>query len=131
MNADGRGARLARSETIKVDFELAARYLSGAATPAGKVRVRLDRTGFSFVSTALHWLTVSGGQAVFEGVGTVNGAAGYGFRVTAVDGQLAGKLDRLRIQVWSAATQEIVFDTAAVAEIERGSIVMHKGGSQP
>ena len=131
MNAVGRGARVARPEASKVDFELAARYLPGATTPAGRVRVRLDRTGFSFASTALYWLTVSGGQAVFEGVGTVSGVAGYGFRVTAVDGQVAGKLDRLRIQIWSAATGAIVFDTGAVAEIERGSIVMHQGGSAP
>ena len=90
-----------------------------------------NRAGFSFASSALNWLTVSGGQAVLEGAGTVNGAAGYTVRVTAVDGLLAGGLDRLRIQVWSTTTGDVVFDTGAVAEIGRGSIVMHGGGARP
>jgi predicted extracellular nuclease len=128
--ADG-SRRRGRVQADKADFELAARYVAGATTPVGQVRVRFGRAGFSFASAALHWLTVSGGQAVLEGTGTVNGAAGYTVRVTAVDGLLAGGLDRLRIQVWSTTTGDVVFDTGAVAEIGRGSIVMHGSSARP
>jgi hypothetical protein len=44
---------------------------------------------------------------------------------------LAGGLDRLRIQVWSTTTGDVVFDTGAVAEIGRGSIVMHGSSARP
>ncbi len=50
----------------------------------------------------MSWLVASGGQAQFQGTGTLNGAAGYTFLVTAIDGSIAGGPDRIRIKVWNA-----------------------------
>ncbi|CAM5243771.1 hypothetical protein SALBM311S_11050 [Streptomyces alboniger] len=48
---------------------------------------------------------VTGSQAVYQGSGTVAGAGGYGFRVTATDGP-----DSFRIKIWRKATGDVVYD---------------------
>ena len=115
----------------KVEFALAARYEPGAAVPTGRLTVTFERAGFSFVGASAQWLTLSGGQAVIQGDGTVGGGPGYSYRVTAVDGRFVAGADRLRIQVWVTATGDLVMDTGAAKPIGRGSIVVHQGGSRP
>ena len=114
----------------KVAYEFAARYPAGATRPIGGVSIAFERAGFSFASTALHWLTVSGARAVLQGAGSVRGVDGYSFKVTAVDGLLTGGADQIRIQIWITATGQPVFDSGPVADIGRGSIVMHAGRPQ-
>jgi hypothetical protein len=115
----------------KVAFELAARYGPGGAVPTGRVGVESERMGLRFLSTATQWLTLSGAQAVVQGHGTLNGVEGYGFRVTAVDGRIAGGADQLRIQIWVIGTAAVVFDSGPVEDIGRGSIVVHARGPRP
>ena len=36
--------------------------------------------------------------------GTINGVAGYSFKIVMIDGKSAGSPDRVRIKVWNTAT---------------------------
>jgi hypothetical protein len=49
---------------------------------------------------------VSGAKAQYKGTGTVNGQPGYGFLLTATDGQLqgGGGVDKFRIKIWDQGT---------------------------
>jgi hypothetical protein len=49
--------------------------------------------GFIFSSASYEWLVVNAAsaRAQYKGVGTVNGVAGYGFMLTAIDGDLKSK----------------------------------------
>jgi hypothetical protein len=81
---------------------------------------------------------VSGHKAQYKGTGRVNGAAGYGFMLTAYDGQLTagGGPDRFRIKIWKVSDGAVVYDTkmGAPDDIDQanplvlggGSIVIHK-----
>ena len=55
---------------------------------------------FTFRSTSITALAGGGGTGTVEGVGTVNDAAGYSFRLTAVD----GSPDQVRMQVWQTSS---------------------------
>jgi len=62
----------------------------------------------------------------------VNGASGFSFMITAVD----GSPDKFRMKVWNTANSVVVydnkmgatdsFDTAPTQDISGGSIVIHK-----
>ena len=92
---------------------------------------------FNFSSTNYQWLVVSGPKAQFKGAGEVNGQAGFGFLLTATDGQRAGGggTDRFRIKIWSIATGQVVYDNvtggsddmdaAAPKQVSQGSITIH------
>ena len=77
------------------------------------------------------WLVVSGTKAQYKGTGTVNGAAGYSFMITVVD----GSPDKFRMKVWNTATSAVVYDNklgatdtfadAPTQDIAGGSIVIH------
>jgi len=67
----------------------------------------------------------------------VQGAGGYSFLLTAIDGQLpgGGGQDKLRMKIWITMTGQIVYDSQMGADdnadpttvIGGGSIVIHKG----
>jgi hypothetical protein len=88
-----------------------------------------------FKSTSYQWLVVSGARAQYKGSGTLNGAAGYGFLLTAIDGQVngGGGTDKFRIKIWDA-NSVVVYDNQMGAPddsdpttvITGGSIVLHK-----
>jgi len=79
---------------------------------------------------------VSGPRATYKGFGTVNGQAGYGFLLSAVDGQVTGGggTDKFRLKVWEI-DGDVVYDTqpgsgedaVASTAITSGQIVVHKG----
>jgi hypothetical protein len=79
---------------------------------------------------------VSGARAQYKGVGTVNGTSGFGFMLTAIDGQLdgGGSTDKFRIKIWNIATSEMIYDNQMRASdsatpstaIGGGSIIIHK-----
>ncbi|MFJ8636247.1 family 43 glycosylhydrolase [Streptomyces sp. NPDC093568] len=96
--------------TGKAAFSFAATYPKGAAVPSGKADFDFARAGLRFRSTGSDWLVVSGSRAVLEGTGTVNGTAGYGFRVTATDGP-----DTFRIRIWKKSTGDVVYDNVTGA----------------
>jgi len=67
---------------------------------------------FSFHSESYQWLVVAGPKAQFKGTGTVNGVSGFGFLLTATDGQLpgGGDIDRFRIKIWELSSELVVYD---------------------
>ncbi len=85
----------------------------------------------------VEWLVVSGPKPQSKGDGTVNGAPGYSFLLTATDGQVngGGNMDKFRIKVWNTATSAVVYDNvlggsddidlANPQVIANGSIVIH------
>jgi hypothetical protein len=79
---------------------------------------------------------VAGAKAMYKGVGTVNGLSGYGFMLSAIDGQIngGGGQDKFRIKIWEVATDELIYDNQLDAPEDAdpttllggGSIVIHK-----
>ena len=91
-----------------------------------------------FHSETYQWLVVAGHKAQYKGTGTVNGDPGYGFLLTAYDGQLpgGGGTDRFRIKIWELASGDVVYDNRLGASedidaampmaLGAGQIVIHK-----
>ncbi len=81
------------------------------------------------MSTAYDWLVVSGAKAQYKGLASVNGEAGYGFLLTALDGERkrAGEPDRLRLKVWNVATGEIVYDNQEGADSAEPTTAINGG----
>jgi hypothetical protein len=82
-------------------------------------------------------LAISGPRAQYRGTGTVNGAGGYGFILTAWDGQISGGggVDRFRIKIFNQNQgNAVVYDNQMnspdnadpTAALGGGSIVIHK-----
>jgi hypothetical protein len=122
----------------KANFGFVSKYQKGATVPTGETEFQLHVASFNFHSEAYQWLVVSGPKAQYKGTGQVNGVSGYGFMLTATDGQLSGGggSDRFRIKIWKLSTGDIVYDnglgasddlaTANPQAIGGGSIVIHK-----
>ncbi|MBI4904042.1 MAG: PKD domain-containing protein [Acidobacteria bacterium] len=126
----------------KASFGFVSRYQNGASTPSGQTEFQFQVAGFRFTSTWYQWLVVSGARAQYKGDGSVNGVSGYGFLLTAIDGQVngGGDVDRFRIKIWKKATETtgeiLVYDNVAGASddldqaspqaLGGGSITIHK-----
>jgi hypothetical protein len=67
----------------KATFGFVARYTRGGAV-TGNLQFQLHK-GLSFHATAMDFLFIDDGIAVFEGTGRLNGIGGYDFRVVATD----------------------------------------------
>ena len=91
----------------KATFGFVSKYAKGANTPSGSTEFHLEATHFDFNSTSYQWLVVAGSKAQYKGTGEVNGVGGYGFILTAYD----GNPDRLRLKVWDGGGS-IVYDNA-------------------
>ena len=80
-------------------------------------------------------LVISGAKATYTGTGTVNGVAGYSFRVVAIDGQIngSGGFDKFRIKIWKDQPSNVIYDNqpgkaddaADATLLGGGSIVIH------
>ena len=80
---------------------------------------------------------IAGPNAKYKGEGTINGADGYGFMLTATDGQIngGGQVDKFRIKIREKDTDQIIYDnkmgeaddSTAGTAIGGGSIVIHTG----
>ena len=61
-------------------------------------------------------LTSSSSKVNFKGVGVVNGATGYSFLITGIDGAYSsGKTDNFRIKIWNTSTNAVVYDNQSGA----------------
>jgi PKD repeat protein len=108
----------------KASFGFVAKYQPGRNTPDGNTRFQFHAGEFDFQSSDYVTLVVSGNRAQYWGTGTVNGAAGYTFRVTAVDGQVVGNdgsVDRFRIEVWASGDGGQVGTGQSVYDNQRGA----------
>jgi hypothetical protein len=119
----------------RASFGFVSRYHKGASTPDGQTQFRFRAAGLTFHSTAYDWLVVAGARAQYKGSGTVNGAEGHGFLLTAIDGDLngGGGVDRLRLKVWDQSSGDVVYDNQmgdddsaeASTALGGGSITIH------
>ena len=109
--------------------------VTAEATVLRVPRVPVSAGDLSLHSSSYDWLVIAGSKAIYKGTGTVNGAAGYKFLLSAVDGDKAGGggTDKFRIKIWNAATNVVVFDNqsgasddaTATTAISKGSIQIH------
>ena len=121
--------------TGRANFGFVSRYHDGAPTPDGQTQLRFRAAELTFHSTSYDWLIISGATARYEGSGTVNGARGYGFLLTARDGDLPGGdgVDRVRMKVWQHSSGAVVYDTQlgdgdsaeATTALGGGSVTIH------
>jgi PKD domain len=125
--------------TGKANFGFVSKYKKGASAPEGQTEFQFQTGSLNFHSEWYQWLVVAGSKAQFKGTGTVNGGSGYGFLLTATDGQLngGGGVDKFRIKIWRLDNSLVVYDnnfgasddidTANPQAIAGGSIVIHSG----
>jgi PKD repeat protein len=111
--------------TGKASAEFVSKYHAGRTTPDGNTRFHFQAAGFDFASTSYAWLVVKGAKAQYTGAGTVNGAAGYGFWLSAID----GAPDRFRIRIWNLASGTVVYDNQGGASDTADPTTILGGGS--
>jgi hypothetical protein len=90
--------------TGKATFGFVSKYEKGKTVPTGDTQFQFQTGNLNFHSTSYDWLVISGGfKAQYKGHGTVNGVAGYGFILTAIDGtqQGSGGQDKFRIKIYN------------------------------
>jgi K319L-like, PKD domain/PKD domain len=121
--------------TGRAGFAFVVRYEQDANVPTGNAGFMFGPAGASFEIKSFDWLVVTRAGAQFKGVGTLNGAGGFAFLVTAVD----STADRFRIKIWNRGTGAIVYDnvldaaatddldTARPQAISSGSITVRLG----
>ena len=125
------------SATGKANFGFVSKYQKGATVPTGQTEFQFQAGGLNFHSEIYQWLVISGAKAQYKGTGTVNNQTGYGFLLTATDGNLAGGggVDKFRIKVWRISDSAIIYDNAPGSDdidasitqaLGGGSIVIHK-----
>jgi Tol biopolymer transport system component len=123
------------SLTGKASFGFSAKYKKGQSTPDGETQFRFQAGSLNFHSLAYDWLVVAGARAQYKGIGEINGAGGYGFMLTAIDGNLngGGGTDQFRIKIWDLVGGEVIYDnrlgsadnTNGLTVLSGGSIVIH------
>jgi len=126
------------SLTGRANFGFVSKYKKGATVPTGQTEFQFQAAGLNFHSDVYQWLIVAGARAQYKGTGSMNGVAGFGFLLTATDGQISGGggVDKFRIKIWDTATSAVVYDNALGSSddidaanpqaISGGSIVIHK-----
>jgi len=121
--------------TGKAKFGFVSKYKKGANIPTGVTQFKFKVADLNFHSDNYEWLVIAGARAKYKGTGTINGAGGFGFKLTAIDGQMPGGngVDKFRIKIWDKITDEIIYDNKLGAddsgddatELGGGSIVIH------
>jgi len=120
--------------TGKANFGFVSKYKDGQSVPEGSTQFGFHSGVLDFRSDSYHWLVVTGAKAIYKGSGSVNGESGYGFLVSAVDGQRpgGGGVDKFHIKIWKSSTGAVVYDNqitapddATTTTLGGGSIVIH------
>ncbi|HVK09010.1 MAG TPA: PKD domain-containing protein, partial [Gemmataceae bacterium] len=119
------------SLTSKGHFGLNASYPPRSSVPTGKTQFHLGQTDLKFKSTSYDWLVVSGARARLQGSGEIDGVGGYGFFVSAIDGEApgGGGVDRFRIRIWNKSTGAIVYDNQPGAPDSADPVTPVGGGN--
>lgn len=118
------------------NFGFVSKYKRGADVPTGNTEFQFHAGDLNFHSDEYQWLVVAGAKAMFKGTGTINGEAGYGFLITAIDADLTAStdIDLFRIKIWIEADDTTVVydnmlgaddDADPTTELASGSIVVH------
>ena len=134
---DSPAGAYADDETLsgKATFGFVSKYQKGANVPTGNTEFVFHVAGMKFKSTSYDWLVIAGARAQYKGVGTVNGVSGYGFMLTAIDGQIngGGGADKFRIKIWRLGDEVVIYDNQMgysdtdlpSTALSGGSIVIH------
>ena len=98
------GAYVDQPEAVgKANFGFVSKYKKGQSVPSGNTQFRFGTVGLDFKSTSYEWLVVTGSDcAKFKGHGTVNDTSGFGFMLTACDGDNSDVEDTFRIKIWNS-----------------------------
>jgi hypothetical protein len=117
------------SLTGKAHFAFVSKYQKGAGVPTGNTQFQFQTANLDFKSTAYEWLVVAGARAQFKGTGTLNGVAGYGFLLTAIDGAVSGGggVDKFRIKIQGPGG--VVYDNQMGADDNGDAATALGGGS--
>jgi hypothetical protein len=120
------------SVTGRVNFGFNAKYLNNQARLTGQTEFQVQLADINFHSTGSSWLVVTGpnaSTAVWDGIGTINGAGSYYFQFTVVDGDRDGtKIDRMRMRIWEVTSGTVIYDTGgSLLPLAGGGIVIHAG----
>jgi hypothetical protein len=95
----------------KLSFGFSSQYFKGAANPKGETLVNFLVGDLEFNALNFDYLSISGAKAQFKGFGKINGASGYNFILTVIDGALATDgVGRFRIKIWEKTTGTIIYD---------------------
>ncbi len=126
------------SLTGRATFGFVSKYHNGSFTPIGSTEFQFKAGNLNFKSSSYDAgsLVIAGAKALYKGSGTINGSGDYGFRVTAIDGDVSGGggVDKFRIKIWDKATNAVVYDNQLGAgdyddpttALGSGSITIHK-----
>jgi hypothetical protein len=117
--------------TGKASFGFVAKYKKGATAPEGTTEFQFHAASLNFHSSSYSWLVIAGARAIYKGTGTVNGVAGYGFLLSAVDGQIAGGggVDKFRIKIWDTASSTMLYDNMMGSDDNASPSTALGGGS--
>jgi hypothetical protein len=127
-------APLCLGATGRANFGFTSQYkkTAPAGPPTGETEFQFQAGDLNFHSEVYQWLVVTGSKAQYQGTGTINGATGYSFLLTAYD----QNPDKFRIKIWRTVGGAVVFDSrmgvsddidaANPQGISGGSIVIHK-----
>lgn len=118
------------TSTGKASFGFVAKSHNNASAPTGSARFQFNAGGLNFHSTSYDSLVVSGNKSQLQGVGTIDGAGGYRFRLTCVDGDQPGGdgHDRFRIKIWSDSNT-LIYDNQLNAPDGADPTTVLSGGS--
>ena len=106
----------------KSNFSLNARYKSGETVPSGSFEFKATESNVTFKATSLESMSVVGATAEVQGRGTVNGTAGWSFRVKVAE----GSPDTLTVTIWKVGTT--TYDApsySASNTLGGGNVVVH------
>ncbi|WP_233553748.1 HYR-like domain-containing protein [Algoriphagus lacus] len=130
------GALIGTTTVGKANFGFVSKYKKGSNQVDGNTEFQFTAGNLSFKST-LHeagTLVISGRKATYRGDGMVNGAPGYRFTITAIDGHWNGGTgpDQFRIKIWGS--NGVLYDNGLGADdnsdiatsLGGGSIVIHE-----
>jgi hypothetical protein len=122
--------------TGKAQFAFVSKYLKGATAPEGSTSFKFKAGELEFDSSSYQWLVISGTKAQYKGTGRVNGVGGYGFILSAVDGDAANSptIDKFRIKILTPGGSVLYDNQAGSADdatastaIAGGQIKVHSG----
>jgi len=130
---DSAPGSLAADPTLvgKVSFGFTSKY-TNATNPKGETQFEFKLGQLEFNALNFEYLSISGARAQFRGFGKVNGAAGYDFILTVVDGDLqgGGGVDKFRIRIWEKIGGAVIYDSQMGAgEADNPTTPVGTGGS--
>ena len=119
----------------KASFGFVSKYAKKKQPPEGQTEFRFVAGNLNFHSTSYEWLVISGPRAQYKGDGTVNGEPGFGFLLTAIDGDRRGGdgVDRFRMKIIHKASDTLLYDNRLglsdtsddITALAGGSILIH------